>query len=342
MSPPLLALHIKAHASQLGFDHCGITGVEPPARASHYKAWLDAGHAGDMRYLARGVHLREHPAELLPGARSIICLAVNYRRPAQSDLPAREGAAPPSAGRPANSPDEPGPSRDRGETAPPATGRIAQYARGFDYHRVLREMMKRLILKLQEEQTAPFGYRMCVDTSPVLERELAARAGLGWIGKNTLLLNASLGSYLFLGEIITTLDAAFDAPATDHCGTCTRCLEACPTQAFLGPNQLDARRCISYLTIEHRGEIAPELQPAIGDWLYGCDVCQEVCPHNQRAPAGAQPKLMANRLPERLALTPLVTLTTGGHRRLTLDTAAARARPAMWRRNAAIVLQNQS
>jgi epoxyqueuosine reductase len=250
---------------------------------------------------------------LLPQARSVICAALNYRRP-----------EPP-----------PGPAR-------PPTGRIAAYARGRDYHAVLRGLLAELAGRLRAAVGEPAEFRICVDTAPVLERELAAAAGVGWIGKNTCVIAPRLGSYLFLGELVTTLELAPDAPATDHCGACTRCLEACPTRALFAPYQMDASRCISYLTIEHRGEIPAQLRPQMGDWVYGCDVCQDVCPHNHKAPAAEHPGITAEYLPARIDLRQLVGLSTADYRRLTRPTAARRATRAMWRRNAAIALANEN
>lgn len=308
---------IKARAAAIGFDRVGITTARPIRRGAYYREWLARGHAGTMNYLTRNTESRLDPAALLPGARSIICTAINYKRP-----PTAETAG----------------SDRHAETAP--SGRVAQYARGEDYHSVVRDLLGRLIAEMRGAFDEPFDARACVDTAPLIERELAAAAGIGWIGKNTLVLHESLGSFLFLGEIVTTLDLAEDAPATDHCGTCTRCLDACPTDAFSAPYQMDASRCISYLTIEQRGEIDPELARRMDDWVYGCDVCQEVCPHNGKAPAGSEPRLMAERLPARLPLLPLESLTSGDYRRLTRASAVGRATRQMWRRNAAIAAQN--
>jgi len=265
-----------------------------------------------MTYLQRNVALRENSARLLPGARSAICVALNHRRGEPRALTPGTGAV----------------------------GRIAQYARGADYHRVLRGMLEELVGGLRERFQEPFEHRTFVDTAPVLERELAARAGLGWIGKNTMLLHERLGSYLFLGEVITTLDLEPDAPATDRCGNCTRCLDACPTKALPTPYQLDASRCIAYFTIEHRSQVPEEFHEPVGDWVYGCDVCQQVCPFNRYAPLATQPEITADRIPEHLPLLDLLRLRSGDYRRLTEGTAARRARRNMWRRNAAIALGN--
>jgi epoxyqueuosine reductase len=201
-------------------------------------------------------------------------------------------------------------------------------------------MLEELLVRMRAEFEEPFEARCFVDTGPLIERELAAAAGIGWIGKNTLVMHERLGSYLFLGEIVTTLELAPDAPVTDHCGTCRRCLDACPTQAFPAPYEMDATRCISYLTIEHRGEIPDDLSPRIGDWVYGCDVCQEVCPHNAKTPLASDSELTADRIPARLTLATLTELTAGSYRRLTEGTAARRATRRMWQRNTAIALHN--
>ena len=310
MTPDEKTSLVKSLAAAIGFDRVGVTLARPLDRATYYKDWLARGHAGSMAYLHRNVELRCDPAQILPGASSIICTAVSYKRP----------ASPPPAG---------------------GAGRVSSYARGRDYHVVLRGMLESLRAELQQAIGEPSESRAFVDTGPLIERELAATAGLGWIGKNTMLMHERLGSFLFLGEIVTTLELAPDAPATDHCGTCTRCLDACPTQAFPAPYQLDASRCISYLTIERRGDVPDELAQQIGDWVYGCDVCQDVCPFNAKAPLGANADLAAEHIPARLPLAPLSTLTSGDYRRLTDGTAARRASRRMWQRNAAIALANQ-
>lgn len=311
MTPDEKTSLVKSLAAALGFDRVGVTPARPLDRAAYYKQWLQRGHAGAMRYLHRNVDLRCDPAQILPSAKSIICTAVSYKRP--------------------------GP--DAAATDQP-TGHVSSYARGRDYHVVLRGMLEALRAEMHRTIDTPFESRAFVDTGPLIERELAAAAGLGWIGKNTMLMHERLGSFLFLGEIVTTLELAPDAPATDHCGTCTRCLDACPTDAFPAPHQLDASRCLSYLTIEHRGDVPLELARQAGDWIYGCDVCQDVCPFNTKAPLGRNAELAAERIPARVPLVPLTTLTSGDYRRLTDGTAARRASRQMWQRNAATALSN--
>ena len=317
MSPAVKSLLIKALGRELGLSRVGIAPAAPLPGAAYYKSWLRRGYHGSMSYLARNVERRAAPASLLPGARGIICAALSYR-PSPHDPPHAETA--PQGG--------------------PATGRVARYARGRDYHVVLRERLEALVERLRRRLDEPFEARVFVDTGPLLERELAAAAGLGWIGKNTMLLSRGLGSYSVLGEVLTTLELSHDAPETDHCGSCTRCLDACPTGAFPAPYQMDASRCISYLTIEHRGTVAPEFHAAIGEWIYGCDVCQEVCPFNDDASAG-DPELLAERAGDRVDLLRLLRLTPEQHRAWLGDSAADRARPAMWRRNAALALGNR-
>lgn len=312
MTPRAKTRLVKALALKLGFDRVGVARTGPSPRASYYRRWLARGYGGAMRYLHRNMELRENPARLLPGACSAICVALNYRR--------REPHAPAPNARPA--------------------GCVAQYVRGGDYHRVLRVMLGQLVNGFRERFQEPFDHRIFVDTGPVLERELAARAGLGWVGKNTTLLHERLGSYLFLGEIITTLELEPDAAAVDRCGSCCRCLEACPTKALPEPYQLDASRCISYFTIEHRAEVPVAFHEMIGDWVYGCDVCQQVCPFNRHAPLATHPEVTADRIPENLPLVDLLRLRSGDYRRLTQGTAARRARRNTWRRNAAIALGN--
>lgn len=323
MSPSAKADLVKRIALAAGLDRAGIALARPIPRAAYYMSWLATGHGGSMSWLHRNVSLRLDPRQLLEGARSIICAALSYHRPQEGGgtavVPGDTPALPHASG---------------------PTGRIAQYTRGADYHVVMREMLTAVVHELRNQLVEPFEARIFVDTGPLLERELAAEAGLGWIGKNTLLLHEKLGSYLFLGEIVTTLELEPDAPLPDHCGSCTRCLEACPTQAFPAPYQMNASRCISYLTIEHRGIIPESLHAGIGEWVYGCDICQEVCPFNAKAPPATHPQILANRLPGRIDPQHLLEITPEDYRQLTRGTAAGRARRDMWRRNAAIVLGN--
>ena len=251
---------VKARARELGFDRVAIGPAAPPDHGDALEAWLDAGYAGTMSYLGRGRAERLDPARLLRGARSVVAVAMSYNP-------------------------RPGAERDddwRG---------VSRYARGRDYHDVIRPRLVELGEFIGSAAGAPIASRAAVDSSAVLERDLAARAGLGWVGKNTNLLTPSLGSYFFIGIVLTTAELPFDQQEPDRCGTCTACLDSCPTRAFVAPYVLDARRCISYLTIEHRGDIADELAGQLGRWVFGCDVCQEVCPWNRKAEPGHEPAL---------------------------------------------------
>ncbi len=306
----------------MGFDLVGIARAGPIGDPGYYAQWLAAGYHGTMDYLRRSGDARHDPRRLLPGARSVICTAVSYHRPSNPS---------------------PAPIHGVGSPEPPrSAGRIAQYARGVDYHRVLRRMLEALDARMRQSLRGEFESRVYVDTGPLLERQLAAAAGLGWIGKNTLLLHARLGSFLVLGELLSTLELEPDQPVADHCGSCTRCLDACPPRAFLAPYRMDASRCVSYLTIEHRGPIPDELRPAVDDWIYGCDVCQDVCPFNAHAPAGTHPDLTRERLPERIELSQVLGLSAARHRRFIAGTAGTRATRSMWRRNAGIVAGNSA
>lgn len=313
-------------ATAAGFERVGVARAGPIARADYLRAWLADGRAGEMTYLARWADLREDPRLLLPGARSVIVVAQVYRQP--------EGDAGKHPAVPLDARSSVKPER--------VAGRIAQYAWGRDYHKVLRRKLHRLVDKLRTRLAEPFETRVCVDTAPMLERELAVAAGIGWIGKNTLVMHQELGSYFFLGEIITTLELAASEPVSDHCGTCTRCLDACPTQAFLGPYQMDASRCISYLTIEHGGEIAPKLRPHMGEWVFGCDVCQEVCPHNRRAPTTREVDYLPRQggLGPRPDLDRLANLQESEYRAAVQGSAVKRATLDMLRRNASIARDN--
>jgi epoxyqueuosine reductase len=241
---------VLERCSALGFARAGVAAAGPSERPGALRAWLAEGRHGEMAYLERTEDVRLDPARLLPGVRSLICVADRCDEAAR---PARAGS-----------------------------GRVARYARGADYHRLIKSRLHRLSdelrLSFPQEQ-----FRTCVDTAPVLEREHAQRAGIGAVGKHTLVIAPGAGSHLLLGEILTTLELEPTAPSrADPCGSCTRCIDACPTGAIT-PWSVDARACISYLTIEHRSAIDPGLHAAMGDWIFGCDVCQEVCPHNQRS-----------------------------------------------------------
>jgi epoxyqueuosine reductase len=309
---------VRERALAAGFARVGLAPAAALPRAEYVSRWLRQGRHGEMTYLARRREIRDDPRKLLPRASSVIVVAEHYRQCADEEEPAAAGTA-------------------------ELRGRVAQYAWGRDYHRVMRRKLRGLVARLRETIDEPFEARICVDTAPVIERELAALAGIGWIGKNTLVLHQDLGSLFFLGEIITTLELQPSEPATDHCGTCTRCLEACPTAALTAPYQMDATRCISYLTIEHRSEIAPELRPLMGDWLYGCDVCQDVCPYNQDAPLATEaayaPRGDLPLLP-RPRLADVQGLSKEQYQEAFRGSAMKRATLPMLKRNAEIVRAN--
>jgi epoxyqueuosine reductase len=251
---------IKDQARRLGFTLAGVTTPEPPAHLSTFKRWLDAGRHGDMRYLAddRACARRADPRLILPECKSILALAAPYADPKSAE---------------ASEEPDPGPN-----------GRVAAYAWGDDYHNVFIPKLKELVAFIEKQVGHPVPNRYYTDTGPILERDLAQRAGLGWIGKNTCLINPKHGSYFLLAEILLGIELEPDSSfTTDHCGTCTRCIKACPTDCILPDRTIDARRCISYLTIELKDDIPEELRPLLGDWVFGCDVCQMVCPWNRFA-----------------------------------------------------------
>ena len=265
---------IKAEAARLGFALCGITNADPPPHHKHYVRWLAQGSAGEMLYLHRQEPKRGDLQAVLPAAQSIVCVALNYAdRNGQADL--KPIPVPSSSSSP------PGRSSDT-----VLSGTIARYARFDDYHETLWARLELLLTFIQTILPAATGKVYC-DTGPITERDLAMRAGLGWIGKHTNLISRQLGNWFFLGEIILDIPLSADTPETTHCGTCERCLPACPTGAILAPYTLDARRCISYLTIELKGSIPIELRPLIGARIYGCDDCLAVCPWNKFARAAA-------------------------------------------------------
>jgi epoxyqueuosine reductase len=256
-----LALAIKAWGREIGFAEIAISDVDLSAHEAGLQAWIDAGHHGDMDYMAAHDMKRARPAELVPGTVRVITARMNYL-PADTAPDWRE--------------------REAGRAADPAAAVISVYARGRDYHKVLRARLQQLADRIRGE-VGEFGYRVFTDSAPVMEVALAEKSGLGWRGKHTLLLNREAGSMFFLGELFTDLPLPVDAPITSHCGQCSACIDVCPTQAILGPYKLDARRCISYLTIELKGSIPVELRPLIGNRVYGCDECQLVCPWNKFA-----------------------------------------------------------
>jgi epoxyqueuosine reductase len=251
-----LAAAIRTWARDLGFQQAGITGVDPGPEEARLEQWLAAGCHGTMAWMARHGRKRSRPALLRPGTRSVISVRMDYW---------------PDAAAPA------WPLLDDG-----TRGYIARYALGRDYHKLLRKRLQRLADRITQAAGA-HGHRVFVDSAPVLEKPLAARAGLGWIGKHTNLLDRGAGSWFFLGELYTDLDLPADPPASDHCGSCRACIDVCPTQAIVAPYRLDARLCISYLTIEHDGPIPEALRPQLGNRIYGCDDCQLVCPWNRFA-----------------------------------------------------------
>jgi len=258
-----LALTIKAWGRELGFAQIGIADIDLATTEAGLQAWLDAGHHGEMDYMAAHGMKRARPAELVPGTVRVITARMDY-------LPRATGAG--------------WRAREQGRVDAPAAAVISIYARGRDYHKVLRARLQQLAERIRGE-TGEFGYRVFTDSAPVMEVALAGKSGIGWRGKHTLLLNREGGSMFFLGELYTDLPLPVDPPAASHCGQCSACIDACPTQAILGPYRLDARRCISYLTIELKGGIPLELRPLIGNRVYGCDDCQLVCPWNKFAQA---------------------------------------------------------
>ena len=251
-----LATEIKTWGRALGFQEIGISDTELTLEENYLQQWLHQGYHGEMDYMARHGTARSRPEELVPGTIRVISVRLNYQPPA-----ARESWA---------------------TMADPDAAFISRYALGRDYHKVLRGKLQTLATNI-EQKTGAFQYRVFTDSAPVLEVALARKAGLGWRGKHTLLLTREAGSWFFLGELYTNLPLPVDGTVTEHCGTCTKCIDICPTKAIIAPYKLDARRCISYLTIEHKGTIPLELRPLMGNRIYGCDDCQLICPWNKFA-----------------------------------------------------------
>ena len=344
---PTLSARIKAHALSLGFDRAAILPISDSLTHPFYRNWLAAGHAGEMGYLHRHAELKQSPGRLAPWARSMVVVALNYHQPA---------------------PELPGGSLPR--------GRVSRYAWGRDYHDVVRDKLKALTGFIESAAGAPVQARSCVDSAPVMEREFAARAGLGWVGKHGVVIDWERGSWLFLAELLLDLVLDYDppperrgglspavnrlppapkgeapaendffpAPLThlrESCGSCTACLDACPTGAIVAEKTVDSRKCISYLTIELKGPIPVELREEVGEWVFGCDICQEVCPWNREAPLGAEPEFRATPESAWPSLPALLALDERGFRERFRGTALLRAKRRGLLRNAAIVLANR-
>jgi epoxyqueuosine reductase len=308
-----LAGRIKRWGRELGFQAVGIAGVDLSQAEPRLLAWLERGYHGDMHYMARHGLRRTRPAELVPGTLSVVCARMDYRdaraRAAESVLADRDRAY------------------------------VSRYALGRDYHKVMRQRLQSLAARI-EAAAAPTRYRVFTDSAPVMEVELARQAGLGWRGKHTLLLSRDAGSYYFLGEIYTDLPLAPDPPVGEHCGSCTRCIEVCPTRAIVAPYALDATRCISYLTIEHRGDIPEALRPAIGNRVYGCDDCQLVCPWNKYSRPSAEPDLAVRNGLDDVTLAELFAWTRDQFEQRLAGSAIRRIGYERWLRNLAVGLGN--
>jgi epoxyqueuosine reductase len=270
---------IKQRAQELGFELCGIAPAEPSAFKAEFRAWLEKGYEGEMGYLSWDPDRRLDPSQLLPGAKSIVSVGMNYYTESEAD------------------------------NAGPDEAIFARYARNEDYHDVMTPRLRELLAFIKAQAGEGTEGKVYVDTGPILEREVAQRAGLGWFGKNTMLINTRRGSYFLLGEILLNIPLEPDSPAVGGCGTCTKCLEACPTGAIVRPYEIDARRCISYLTIELKGEIPEEHAGKIGNRVFGCDICQEVCPFTRRSTPTEEPAFQPREAVVRPKLADLVQMT---------------------------------
>lgn len=308
-----LAAKIKQWGRELGFQQVGIAGIELFEDAEYLARWLAARHHGEMDYMERHGMRRAQPDAIQPGALRVISARMDYlsaaARPAQQVL------------------------------ADPDSAYVSRYALGRDYHKVLRKRLAELGAKITRE-ACEHGHRAFVDSAPLLEKALARNAGLGWIGKHTNLINRHAGSWFFLGELLTDLPLPIDAPASNHCGTCTACMEVCPTQAIVGPYELDARRCISYLTIELRGPIPLEFRRAIGNRIYGCDDCQLFCPWNKFAHFSEEPDFTPRHRLDEARLLELFAWTEEEFLARTEGSAIRRIGYQSWLRNIAVALGN--
>jgi epoxyqueuosine reductase len=312
MDSPVTREDLLAMARVEGFAQVGVAGIDLPEDEAHLAVWLHAGRHGEMGYMSRHGTLRSRPAELIPGTLRVISARMDYW---------------------------PGDAADANTVLQdPELGYVSRYALGRDYHKVLRAALARLAAAIAARTAHQF--RVFVDSGPVLEKALARNAGLGWIGKHTNLIARDGGSYFFLGEILTDLPLPIDAPATAHCGSCSACMPACPTDAIIAPHQLDARRCISYLTIELRGSIPEELRPAIGNRIYGCDDCQLVCPWNKFAQVAAHPDFRVRQGLDAPRLTDLAAWTRADFEQRFEGSAVRRIGYEAFMRNVMVALGN--
>lgn len=309
-----LAKDIRQWGHDAGFQQVGITDIDMSAYAGHFRRWLDAGHHGEMEYMQRHAELRLNPGLLQENALRCITFRMDYIQPETRAIEV---------------------------LANPQQAYISRYALGRDYHKLIRRRLADIADRIAEASEQRLHQRAFVDSAPVLERAMAEKAGLGWIGKNTLLINSKAGSWFFLGEILTDLPLPPDAPHTGHhCGSCTACLTACPTQAFVGPQVLDARRCISYLTIELHGSIPVELRPLMGNRVFGCDDCQLVCPWNKFANASTEPAFSPRHQLDNSELLALFQWNEEEFLHKTAGSPIRRIGHERWRRNLAIGLGN--
>jgi epoxyqueuosine reductase len=308
-----LARDIKRWAAELGFADAGISGTDLGKDEAHLQRWLDGGHHGEMEYMARHGTRRSRPAELEPGTQRVISVRMDYVPPGTANAWQVLGDA--------------------------EAGYVSRYALGRDYHKLMRQRLQKLAERIHAV-VGDFGYRAYVDSAPVLEKALARNAGLGWIGKHTVLINRHAGSYFFLGELYTDLPLPVDAPASAHCGTCTRCIEVCPTQAITGPYQLDAKRCISYLTIELKGSIPEDLRAPMGNRIFGCDDCQLVCPWNKFAQVSTEADFAPRHSLDGAKLVELFGWTEEEFLKRTEGMAIRRTGYEGWLRNIAVALGN--
>lgn len=299
---------VKQWATEAGFDDCRFAKAGTASHAQEFLDWIEHGKHGEMAWLERNPHRRCDPREVLPGCRTVICLALNY-------FPG----------------DKPFPENHPGDY------RIARYAWNNDYHDLIEKKLKELDQKLQ---TLGGMQKFYVDTGPVLERDFASDAGLGWNGKSTMQIHRRLGTWFFLADILTTLDLTPDAPIRDHCGSCTRCMTACPTQAITAPRQLDARRCVSYLTIEHKGPIPSEFRRAIGNRIYGCDDCLQACPWNRFASNSREASFHARESTFAMRLRDFLSLTDESFRALFAKSPIKRIKRPAFLRNVCVALGN--